>query len=201
MTPATLIIFGKSLSEPVKTRLAGEIGLDAARDAYERLLVRTIDAACATDDVAPVLCLAGSLADESVERWRERWPGLRVTQQVDGDLGQRMAAALRCARSDRALLVGTDCPGITPGYLADAAAALDTHDAVLGPVADGGYVLIGVRQVDKRLFEDIVWSTDSVARVTRNRIRWLGWSLFELEELWDVDTVADYDRWLAREID
>ncbi len=196
-----MIIFGKSLSEPVKTRLAAAIGVDAARVAYERLLIRTVDAAVNCDAVSPVLCLAGSLSHRSVARWRERWPDLPIKHQLDGDLGARMAGAFRDARSERVLLIGTDCPQITKEYLAKAAAGLGTHDAVLGPVADGGYVLIGLRRLSERVFENIVWSTDSVAEITRDRIAELGWSLTELDELWDVDTSEDYERWLAREID
>lgn len=177
------------------------IGEPQARDAYERLLIQTIDAANACAGVSPLLCLAGSLDHESVERWRKRWPSLPMRQQSDGDLGQRMAAAMRAVDSEKTLLIGTDCPGVTAGYLARAADALDAADAVLGPVADGGYVLIGLRQVCDRVFEDIVWSTNSVAQITRARIDKLGWSLHELDTLWDVDTAADYARWLALDID
>lgn len=189
------------MSEPVKTRLASVIGEPEARNAYEQLLVQTVEAALACQAVSPILCLAGSLGHDSVDRWRRRWPELMVTQQSDGDLGQRMATALRSSESAKALLVGTDCPGVTAGYLNAAADALKTFDAVLGPVADGGYVLIGMHQVRDRLFSDIRWSTNVVAQVTRARLAELSMSFCELDELWDVDEAADYARWLARDID
>jgi glycosyltransferase A (GT-A) superfamily protein (DUF2064 family) len=44
------------------------------------------------------------------------------------------------------LIVGTDCPVLTPAHLQQAADALQTHDAVLIPAEDGGYVLIGLRR-------------------------------------------------------
>ena len=39
---------------------------------------------------------------------------------------------------------------------------LATHDAVLTPAEDGGYVLIGLTRTDPRMFEDIEWGGDQV---------------------------------------
>jgi glycosyltransferase A (GT-A) superfamily protein (DUF2064 family) len=55
-------------------------------------------------------------------------------------------------------------------------------------------VLLGVARADARLFDDITWGTDQVLELTRARLRLLGWRWLELETLWDVDRVADWDR-------
>jgi hypothetical protein len=89
------------------------------------------------------------------------------------------------------VLIGTDCPGITPGILGQAFAALRTADLVLGPATDGGYYLIGLRAPQPHLFRQMAWSTDQVFRVTVQRAGALGCSCRVLRPLRDVDTVAD----------
>jgi hypothetical protein len=110
-----------------------------------------------------------------------------------------MRRALRASlvRGRRALLIGTDVPGYDVPYLARAAAALERHDAVVGPAEDGGYVLIGLaRDVD--VFSGVPWSTPEVMAATRTRLAAAGASHVELPPLWDVDTHDDYVRWRDR---
>jgi glycosyltransferase A (GT-A) superfamily protein (DUF2064 family) len=64
----------------------------------------------------------------------------------------------------------------------------------MGPAEDGGYVLIGLRQFDARLFSNVTWGTERVAHETRERLQSLGWRWQELETLWDVDRPADLVR-------
>ena len=120
-----------------------------------------------------------------------------LASQTDGDLGERMASAAGTALSAhaRVLLVGTDCPALTLRHLRNADQALrGGADAVFAPAEDGGYVMIGLTRLDKRLFEDIGWGTNHVLDETRARLRELGWRWDELETLWDVDRPADYQR-------
>ena len=134
--------------------------------------------------------------------------------QPEGDLGHRMgvafvyhfagqppAAVRRHGHSASGaqqplplLLVGTDCPALTPGHLQQAAQALQQHDVVLIPAEDGGYVLIGMRRWVPEVFEDITWSTDQVLIQTRQRLRDARASWKELPTLWDVDEPADWSR-------
>jgi hypothetical protein len=110
-------------------------------------------------------------------------------QQGD-DLGERMARAL--SRAMPAIVMGSDCPSLTPADLREAAAALDWGvDAVLGPARDGGYVLLGLRRIDASLFEGITWGTDTVLQETRSRLRSLGWRWHELPTRFDIDRPED----------
>jgi hypothetical protein len=87
---------------------------------------------------------------------------------------------------------------MTADYLARAFALLDGGaDAVVGPAEDGGYVLLGLRRMDKRLFEDMAWGTDRVLDQTRERLAVLGWRWQELETLWDVDRPEDLERLMS----
>jgi rSAM/selenodomain-associated transferase 1 len=114
-------------------------------------------------------------------------------RQNGPDLGARMQDALEWAlqRAPWAVLIGSDCPGYDSDYLQTAFAALERHDAVLGPALDGGYVLIGMRRAAPELFADMPWSTTGVLDTTRQRLQRKGWSWQELPTLRDIDTPQD----------
>ena len=59
--------------------------------------------------------------------------------------------------------------------------------AVLGPSTDGGYYLLGIKQAHRRLFDDIDWSTERVARQTLERAREIGLDVHRLPAWYDVD--------------
>lgn len=101
------------------------------------------------------------------------------------------------ARHDRVILVGSDCPWIDRAYLQSALAALETAPLVLGPALDGGYVLIGARQIRPELFSRISWGTEVVLAQTRMRLEELGWRWRELPALRDVDRPEDLHAWRA----
>jgi glycosyltransferase A (GT-A) superfamily protein (DUF2064 family) len=58
---------------------------------------------------------------------------------------------------------------------------------VFGPSDDGGYYLIGMKQVHRRVFEDIDWSTERVADQTLERAREIGVAVELLPTWYDVD--------------
>jgi hypothetical protein len=123
--------------------------------------------------------------------------GLRLVPQRGRDLGERMHTALAEAlqRHRHAVLIGTDCPALGPEDLRAARDGLDgAMDAVFGPVEDGGYALVALRQVAAELFEDIAWSTAGVMAATRVRLRALEWRWTELPLRWDVDQPEDLCR-------
>ena len=122
---------------------------------------------------------------------------LTLHRQHGADLGRRMHHALtRALQGSRcAVLIGSDCPALTPAVLKKAFAALHNgDDVVLVPALDGGYVLIGVRHSAARLFQGITWGSDRVLTQTRRRLRQLRLIGVELPALADVDTPADLMR-------
>jgi glycosyltransferase A (GT-A) superfamily protein (DUF2064 family) len=70
-------------------------------------------------------------------------------------------------------------------------------DAVLGPAEDGGYVLLGLRHAAPALFRDMPWGEESIAALTRERMRELGWRWRELPALRDLDRPEDLDWYRA----
>jgi glycosyltransferase A (GT-A) superfamily protein (DUF2064 family) len=93
-----------------------------------------------------------------------------------------------------ALVIGSDCPALTPDDLQAAARSLATHDAVLQPAEDGGYVLVGLAREVPGLFEGIRWGEERVMRDTRTRLRAAKATWRELPARWDVDRPQDYQR-------
>ena len=96
------------------------------------------------------------------------------------------------AGHDRAIIIGSDCPGITTEYLRDAFAQLKAHDLVLGPALDGGYTLLGLRRPTPGLFENMTWSTEQVLTDTLERASAAGLGVHQLAPLSDVDYVEDW---------
>ena len=79
------------------------------------------------------------------------------------------------------------CPTCRPRILLDACAGLREHDVVLGPAADGGYYLIGMKRDRPGLFAGVDWGTGRVLAQTRAAIERQGLSVLELPTLSDVD--------------
>jgi glycosyltransferase A (GT-A) superfamily protein (DUF2064 family) len=113
-----------------------------------------------------------------------------VAQRGDG-LDERLAAAFDDLRDTPTLVVGMDTPQITAALLGDALAALAEHDAVLGPVADGGYWCIGLRRADSRALLGVPMSADHTLAAQRRRLDELGLTVAEVGTLVDVDTIED----------
>lgn len=180
-----------------KTRLIPRLGPDGAAGLHAVLVRRTVETALAAGLSSVTVWCAPGRGDPFFQRLASRGE-VDLRDQPPGDLGERMLAALRSQleRGFPALLVGTDCPGLTPGHLRAARAALaGRSDAVLTPAEDGGYALIGLSRVDRRLFEGIPWGTSGVLDGTRARLGELGWTTHELGPLRDVDRPEDVD-WL-----
>lgn len=190
-----------------KTRLQPALGVAGAAQMARRLLLHSIEQALGSG-FRVQLCVSPAPTDPC-------WRSLDLAEipfaddllwcaQAEGDLGVRMltASTQALATFERVLLIGSDCPDLRAAQLQQAARQLDTHDTVMIPAVDGGYVLLGFTQVDVSVFVDIKWSTSGVAAVTKRRIAALGWSQAVLAPLPDIDDPADLQYlpigWLER---
>jgi uncharacterized protein len=93
---------------------------------------------------------------------------------------------------ESAVVLNADSPTLPTSLLIEAAKVLSRPGdrAVLGPSADGGYYLLGLKAAHRRLFEDIAWSTEHVARQTLARAAEIGLPVHTLPEWYDVDDFA-----------
>lgn len=194
MNPPTQLIVMAKAPRPglAKTRLIPALGPEGAARLARHMLRHTMAAAVQSGVGEVTLCVTPDVHDpEFVELSRAH--GVRLSPQGEGDLGQRMARAFAQAlqTGSRALMIGTDAPALDAAMLRQAAQALDTHDAVFAPAADGGYALIGLRQFHPQLFDNMPWSTPEVMARTRNVLHALGLRHHELATVHDVDEAQD----------
>ena len=192
-TPCVVIVMAKApVPGYAKTRLVPALGAERAAQLAERLLQHALDAALQAR-LGPVdLCCAPDPQHPQLQQHR-RHPGVVLSDQGEGDLGQRMSRAFDrwWPRAQRVLMTGTDAPGLDASVLQRAATSLDAADAVFVPAADGGYALVGLRRPAPSLFVGVAWSTAMVMATTRQHLAAAGLSHAELETLHDIDEAAD----------
>ena len=188
-----IVLFAKApLPGLAKTRLIPALGAQGAADLARRMLNHAV-AQALTAEVGPVeLCVTPSPQEST---WQSLGIPAAVTwsDQGQGDLGSRMARAAQrvLGAGESVLLIGGDCPALSAGHLRHAVTSLQHFDATLVPAVDGGYVLLGLKRFHASLFEDIEWSTGSVAQETLRRLEKLGWDVQTHSMLQDIDEPAD----------
>ena len=193
-----LIVYAKRpLPGYAKTRLGAIIGMEEAAGVYARLLYSYLHELqrARWDDTYITLAVS---APADVPFFTTAFPEFDVCSQVNGDLGQRMAASFTqafAAGAERVVLTGSDIPLLTAALVRQAFATLETVPAVIGPAEDGGYYLIGQRAPGATLFDGIAWSTLAVLAQTEALARAANIQLPHLPVLADLDTIEDYAVW------
>jgi len=192
-TRALLLFVRNPEKGKVKTRLAQDLGDDKALAIYLELLDITRTVAVAIP--AERFLFYSNFIPEN-----DNWPETQFQKhlQSDGDLGARMEAAFQQALKthQKAVIIGSDCPELSPEIIEQAFTQLEDYDAVFGPANDGGYYLLGLKNVIPTVFREMVWSTESVLSETLARLDAAGKSYALLPELSDVDHAEDWERYL-----
>jgi len=194
-----------------KTRLAKGIGVQQAYQAYKHLIEVTASVTKASGLFCTVF-FDPEIGDTNL--WQKEHFNYRLQVQYN-NLGDRIAAGLEevlfpseasnpelaaGAKADKeapngALIMGTDCPTLTPDILIEAGKALETNDAILGPTHDGGFYLLGVKTLDASLFEGVEWSTEKVADQMIAAFERLGYTYQLSPKLTDIDEKEDWEEY------
>lgn len=194
---AVAILAKAPLPGLAKTRLIPHLGADGAARLQRWLLQRTVATALVAD-VGPVSLWCAPDIDHPDFALCRAFGPVALRRQPAGDLGRRMCTAIEESPAPAGtLVIGTDCPVLTPALLRRAADALRDGDAVVLPAEDGGYVLIGMRRAATEVFADVDWGSDRVMAQTRQRLWALDWRWSEPATLWDVDLPSDFHRLAA----
>lgn len=193
---ARLVVFAKAprLGQ-VKTRLAADIGPDAALQFYRACLTALIKELGSQGRNWRLLIAVtpdDALGDSIWSGAAERCP------QGAGDLGKRMLRYLTGARPEvPVLIVGSDVPDLTADHIERALQALANHDLVIGPSPDGGYWLIGARRAPPAfLFKDVRWSTANALKDTLRNAT--GMTVALADTLADIDDGPSFREFSAR---
>ncbi|SER10907.1 TIGR04282 family arsenosugar biosynthesis glycosyltransferase [Actinokineospora terrae] len=201
MTPRTALLVLAKSPRPgfVKTRLCPPATPEQAARVAAAALLDTIRALCAVPGAQPVIVLSGDLDDAVDHReLRRAVRDLPVIPQRGDTLGARITAAhddvADLLPGTDTLQLGMDTPQISPTLLRDCSHALHAPDAdaLLGPAADGGWWILGLRDPRQaRVIANIPTSRDDTGKRTAAALRDSGLRLVGAPELTDVDTVAD----------
>lgn len=189
MNDQLLIIFVKNARlGQVKSRLAKVIGDKSALFIYRQLVEHTLRV---TKDLPYDRVVFYSREIEKNDHWEFDF----IKQAQKGtDLGARMANAFEWAFAQgykKVCLIGSDCYELTSDILTKAFNSLDQNQSVIGPALDGGYYLLGMKQLYNELFVNKSWSTERVLAQTLDDFEARGLTYYELPTLVDVDTEED----------
>lgn len=172
----------------VKTRLAKDIGDEAATSVYEKLLEITRDASLGLS--ADRWLWYGDFVNHK-DTWDEEH--FEKKMQSGETLGDRMGHAFQTAFEagfEKVVIIGSDCPEMNTDILQKAYEHLDQSEVVLGPASDGGYYLLGMRKFVP-VFEEKAWSTANVLASTIADLKKMGIRYELMDELSDIDTIID----------
>ncbi len=195
MQDSLIVVAKKPEAGLTKTRLCPPLTAAAAAEFYGCLMRDTLALAGRLSGVDLTLAYTPASAKEYFQKWVPN--GFSLTPQRGAHLGERLANALahhleRGYR--RAVIMNSDGPTLPLTHLKEAFAELDRADVTLGMGHDGGYYLIGLKQIVPELFENIAWSTEKVIPQTLEICRSLELNVHLLPEWYDVDVEADLQR-------
>jgi uncharacterized protein len=188
-----LVIVGKAPRPGhTKTRLAPPLSPVEAADLARAFLLDAVDLGLALNwERVSVVHPAGDgpmLHDllPPYAHCREQ-TGMGLGAALSGAFEQHFAAGF-----DRVVLIDSDSPTLPAGIVGAACDQLEQHDVTIGPSADGGYYLLGLREPRPALFEGVTWSTSTVYQQTLQRAH--GLRVADLPEWYDVDGPQDLTR-------
>jgi rSAM/selenodomain-associated transferase 1 len=198
--PAKLCALGIMTKAPqagkVKTRLTPPLTPEEAAAltiCFLRDLASSIEKACKQSPARGVGIYMPVGAEAAYENiLPERF--FLIPQRGDG-FGERLAAATKdliTVGFGSVCLINSDSPTVPAFSFAEAAKELSKPGdrIVLGPAADGGYYLIGMKKLHRHLFEEIDWSTERVFDQTMKRAAGTGLEVHQLPSGFDVDDGA-----------
>jgi len=193
-----LVIFAKEpRAGECKRRLAQAIGSGAAKELYAAFLEDTLKRLEKIKHPAKIIAFTPDSAEDFFKSFEGAFS---ILPQGGGDLGERMRRAFIWARENgfkRTVIVGSDVPDVPLDYIRGAFRNLSGCDIVLGPAADGGYYLIGMKEPFD-IFSGIAWGTNRVRAETLARAARLGLGARDLPVWSDVDNISSLRDLAAR---
>ncbi len=190
MGNALLIVFIKNeMLGFVKTRLAADIGNENALKVYQLLLQHTL---MVTSPLQVDKAVFYSNYIPLSDKWQENHFIRRL--QRGNDLGERMQNAFEEMFEkgyESIVIIGSDCKDLNTGHLLQSFSLLKKKEVVIGPANDGGYYLLGMKNLHAGIFMNKNWSNAALLNQTIETIEALKLSFALLPALSDVDEVKD----------
>ncbi len=200
MKSRALIIFLKYPENgKVKTRLAKDFDESFATEFY-KLCVEKLIIDIKTHLIIKIDIYIFCSSREEIEPVK-KWLGNEFIYKFQNghNLGKKMQNAFEevfKSEYKQAVIIGTDIPELNSEIIFESFEQLDKYDSVIGPSSDGGYYLLGIKQIHPELFREINWSTHQVLNETLQKINNLKISYYLMGKLTDIDTANDLHEWM-----
>lgn len=181
-----LLVLAKSPAPGrTKTRLCPPYSLAEAARVAEAALADTLRAVARCNVDRRIVALDGPPGP-----WLPA--GIEVVSQVQGSLGERLAAAWAHTRGP-CLQIGMDTPQVTPELLERSLAAVTDGpaDTALGMAEDGGWWALASARSHPDAFRGVPMSRADTGRHQLARLRSLGLVVADLPALRDLDDATD----------
>jgi rSAM/selenodomain-associated transferase 1 len=195
--PCAVAIMAKaSLAGKVKTRLVPPLSYEEAAELNTCCLADVAANVAAASAQTPIHAYAAYHPLGSEQFFEDLLPdNFKLLSPREPTIGRSLFHAARdlfAVGYRLVCLINADSPTLPTDLLVEAVHCLQEPGdrVVLGPAADGGYYLIGLKQFHQRLFEAIDWSTERVYRQTMMRAAEIGVPVAPLAEWYDVDDEA-----------
>lgn len=188
MADKALIIFTRNPEMgKCKTRLANSVGNEEALKIYKYLLQHTANVSKNVDAKRFVFY------SENIQQ-KDIWDNSYFNKKLQkgNDLGERMENAFKHLFLDgfkKVLIVGSDLLDLSETIIENAYKKLDDNDAVIGPAQDGGYYLLGMKNLNENVFKNKSWGNNTVFKKTEQDFS--NENLYILETLNDIDYLED----------
>jgi rSAM/selenodomain-associated transferase 1 len=198
-----LIIFAKYPSKGrVKTRLANGIGDDNALLFYKKCAAHIFKEASKLGSVKTYLFYELPADEIKMKKWVNH--DFEFRPQLYANLGEKMYDSFKFVfsrKADKAVIVGTDVPDLIAEIIEKSFNYLDQYDLVISPSPDGGYNLLGLKNLHKDLFENIIWSSSEVLNKTIEIADKNNLNIKLMDELMDIDNESELLDWLSKSDD
>lgn len=174
-----------------KTRLAATIGDANALEVYKILLNHTANIS------REIKADRYVFYSENIKK-EDFWESavFRKKLQTGPDLGARMQNAFSEVFEmgyEKVIIIGSDLLDLNAKLVNEAFDHLDSNDVVIGPALDGGYYLLGMKNLQPHIFENKIWGTETVLQDTKANLH--NSKLHLLKELNDIDTFEDMQQY------
>jgi len=170
-----------------KTRLAATIGDQAALDIYMILLRHTAEITKGLN------CSKEVYYSEEVSE-NDLWDKGNYAKQLQegNDLGERMYNAFKSGFKrgyKKIIIIGSDIYDLNSETIDEAFTEMENADFVIGPAADGGYYLMGMKALNNDIFLNKNWGTETVLEDTLNNLNHKKVKLLQIKN--DIDVYED----------
>ncbi|RBL88904.1 TIGR04282 family arsenosugar biosynthesis glycosyltransferase [Chitinophaga flava] len=189
---ALIVLARDKESTVANTRLKATVGDFKTREIFHHLLIHTQEIASYTTMDKYVV-----LEDKSdFGLWEE----YIIFPRLAHNPGESMSLAFNLAFAtgyQEVVMIGMDCPHLSPELLNEAFAILKRNEVVIGPAQHGGFYLLGMRRFYPELFEFIDSSSSHWLRRLLTAINNLRLRFTFLPTLNIVQELADVpEEWL-----